>query len=243
MMKFKKPNQHGAWAMIIMPVLFGMFASQFNVYQLLFFAAWFMIFFFIYNVLFYVKQRKKNFAYIKGSLLFLTIAIVLLIPVVLYDYRILLFFAAMLPFGAINLYFASKRNERHLLNDFSAITIFSIAGLLSYFIGEGQFDTKMIYIFLISFLYFVGTTFYVKTMIREKKNIKYKYISFSYHLIGLILAFIVHPLIGVAFIPSLMRAVVFYGKQMKPMKIGIAEIANAVFITVFVGIFITQYLN
>ncbi|MBC9874734.1 YwiC-like family protein [Macrococcoides bohemicum] len=167
----------------------------------------------------------------------------LLIPVVLYDYRIFLFFAAMLPFGAINLYFASKRNERHLLNDFSAITIFSIAGLLSYFIGEAQFDKKMVYIFLISFLYFVGTTFYVKTMIREKKNIKYKYVSYIYHLIGLMLAFIVHPLIGIAFIPSLMRAVAFYGKQMKPIKIGIAEIGNAVFITVFVGIFITQHLN
>ncbi|WP_414043782.1 YwiC-like family protein [Macrococcus animalis] len=242
-MKFKKPNQHGAWAMIIMPVLFGMFASSFNIYQLLFFVAWFMIFFFIDNLLFYVKQRKKNFGYIKGSLLFLSIATILLIPVIFYDYRVLFLFLAMLPFGAINLYFASKRNERHLLNDFSAITIFSIAGILTFFIGEGELDNKMIYVFLISFLYFVGTTFYVKTMIREKKNIKYKYISFGYHILGLILAFFVHPLIGLAFVPSLVRAIAFYGKQMKPMKIGIAEIANAVFITLFVGIFITQYLN
>lgn len=242
-MKFKKPNQHGAWAMIIMPVLFGMFASPFNIYQLLFFAAWFMIFFFIDNLLFYVKQRKKNIAYVKGSLLFLSIATILLIPVILHDFRIMLFFLAMLPFGAVNLYFASKRNERHLLNDFSAITIFSIAGLLSYFIGAGQIDNKMIYIFLISFLYFVGTTLYVKTMIREKKNVKYKYLSFSYHIIGLILAFFIHPLIGIAFIPSLVRAIAFYGKQMKPIKIGIAEIANAVFITIFIGLFIKQHLN
>ncbi|MCE4955891.1 YwiC-like family protein [Macrococcoides caseolyticum] len=242
-MKFKKPNQHGAWAMIIMPVLFGMFASTFNVYQLLFFAAWFMIFFFIDNLLFFVKQRKKQIGYVKGSLLFLAIAILLLMPIILYDYRVLFFFLAMLPFGAINLYFASQRNERHLLNDFSAITIFSIAGLLVYFIGEGQLHQKMIYIFLISFLYFVGTTFYVKTMIREKKNITYKYISFIYHIAGLILAFVIHPLIGIAFLPSLFRAIYFYGKQLKPIKIGIAEIANAVFITIFVGIFITQHLN
>lgn len=243
MMKFKKPNQHGAWAMIIMPVLFGMFASSFNVYQLLFFAAWFMIFFFIDNLLFYVKQRKKNIGYVKGSLLFFSIATLLLIPVVFHDVRVLLFFLAMMPFGAINLYFASRRNERHLLNDFSAITIFSIAGILTFFIGEGQMDEKMIYVFLLSFLYFVGTTFYVKTMIREKKNIKYKYISFIYHITGVILAFMIHPTLCIAFIPSLIRAIMLYGKQMKPMKIGMIEIANAVFITAFVGIYIYNHLN
>ncbi|MCU7556263.1 YwiC-like family protein [Macrococcus capreoli] len=242
-MKFKKPNQHGAWAMIIMPVLFGMFASSFNFYQILFFAAWFMIFFFIDNLLFYVKQRKKQIGYVKGSLLFLAIATILLIPVVLNDYRVLFFFLAMLPFGAINLYFASQRNERHILNDFSAITIFSIAGVLACFIGTHQLHHNMIYVFFISFLYFVGTTFYVKTMIREKKNIKYKYLSFGYHTLGVIAAFMIHPLIGIAFIPSLIRAIVLYGKPLKPMKIGIAEIGNAVFITLFIGLFITQHLN
>ncbi|WP_414044793.1 YwiC-like family protein [Macrococcus equi] len=242
-MKFKKPNQHGAWAMIIMPVLFGMFSSAFNLYQILFFISWFLIFFFIDNLLFYVKQRKKNIGYIKGSLLFFVLAAIFLLPVIIDDYRVILFFLAMLPFGAVNLYFASIRNERHLLNDFSAITIFSIAGMLSFFLGAGQLDERVIYVFLISFLYFVGTTFYVKTMIREKKNKNYKYFSFSYHILGLILAFMIHPLIGIAFIPSLIRAIAFYGKSLKPIKIGVFEIANAIFITTFVGIFMVQHLN
>lgn len=242
-MKFKKPNQHGAWAMIIMPVLFGMFASDFNFYQILFFIAWFLIFFFIDNLLLYIKQRKKQLGYLYGSLLFLGSAILLLLPVLLYDLRILLFFMMMIPFAIINLYFASKRNERHILNDLSAIVIFSIAGLVVYFIGETTFDYKMIYIFLISFLYFVGVTFYVKTMIREKKNLRYKYLSYSYHIIGIIVALMIHPLLCIAFIPSLVRAIVLYGKNVKPKKIGILEIVNAIFITLFVGLFIYQQLN
>lgn len=242
-MKFKKPNQHGAWAMIIMPVLFGIFLSQFNFYQLLFFASWFMIFFFIDNVLFYMKQRKKQIGYLKGASLFLGIATLLLLPVIIHEVRTLLFFIAMMPFACVNVYFASQRNERNILNDFSAIIIFSIAGLIAYFLGNHTVDINMLYVFGFSFMYFVGTTFYVKSMIREKKNIKFKYYSFGYHVLLVVLGFIIHPLVGIAIAPSLVRAVYLYGKNVKPMKIGILEIANACFITLFIGIYFYTILK
>ena len=35
-MKFKKQNQHGAWAMVFMPPIIGILANGFNVSQVLF---------------------------------------------------------------------------------------------------------------------------------------------------------------------------------------------------------------
>ncbi|PKE39752.1 YwiC-like family protein [Macrococcoides caseolyticum] len=236
-MKFKKPNQHGAWAMIIMPVLFGMFATKFNIFQLLFFAGWFMTFFFADHFLFYVKQRKKQIGYLKCALLFLFIAAICYIPIIIYEYKVMMFFLAMLPFGIINYFFAKARNERHIINDFSAVMIFSIAGVLTYYIASHQFEWPMIYVFGLSVAYFIGTVFYVKTMIREKKNIHYRNMSWVYHVLLVIVGYFIHPLLLIAFLPSLIRAVILYGKQLKPIKIGVLEIANAVFITIFIGLF------
>ncbi|UBH09128.1 YwiC-like family protein [Macrococcus armenti] len=236
-MKFKKPNQHGAWAMIIMPVLFGMFATKFNIFQLLFFAGWFMTFFFADHFLFYVKQRKKQIGYLKCALLFLLIAVICYIPIIIYEYKVMMFFLAMVPFGIINYFFAKARNERHIVNDFSAVIIFSIAGVLTYYIQSHQFEWTMTYVFGLSVVYFIGTVFYVKTMIREKRNIHYRNMSWIYHALLVIVGYFIHPLVFIAFLPSLIRSVMLYGKQLKPIKIGVLEIANAVFITVFIGLF------
>lgn len=48
----------------------------------------------------------------------------------------------------------------------------------------------------------------------------------------LISVFIVlgYPLLALAYAPSLIRAVWFYGKKIPIMKIGILEIANSVFV-------------
>ncbi|TDM03637.1 hypothetical protein [Macrococcus carouselicus] len=89
---------------------------------------------------------------------------------------------------------------------------------------------------MFSLLYFPGTIFYVKTRIREK-NRDYKWLSFSYPLSLVIADFSIHWLLGFAVIPSLICVIMFYGKNYKPMKIGIVEIENACFITLGVVIY------
>ena len=69
------------------------------------------------------------------------------------------------------------------MNDFLAIFIFSITGMASSFLAKGNLDGLDIKVFILNILFFVGSTFYVKTMIREKNNKVYKWISFSYHIL------------------------------------------------------------
>lgn len=53
-MKFKKQNQHGAWAMVFMPLVIGMVAGGFHPAQLFYMAGWLMIFFMADHVLFFI---------------------------------------------------------------------------------------------------------------------------------------------------------------------------------------------
>lgn len=67
-------------------------------------------------------------------------------------------------------------------------------------------------------------------MIREKKNSVYKWASWGFHLLLIIGLFLMgYPLLVIAYIPSLIRAIYFYGKSISVMKLGVLEIANSVF--------------
>jgi hypothetical protein len=137
----------------------------------------------------------------------------------------------MIPFGLVNAYFAKIKDERNVWNDVSAVTSFCIGGMASYYLGARTLDATMVWVFVLPYLYFLGSIFFVKTMIREKKSVSYRNLSWGYH--GLLVAvFIVlgYPLLALAYAPSLIRAVVFYGKKIPIMKIGIVEIANSVFV-------------
>ena len=142
---------------------------------------------------------------------------------------IIYFGFSMLPFFIINAYFSAKNKERALLNDLSAITVFAIAGLASSYLPGAAITEEAILVFAASILFFTGSTFYVKTMIREKKNANFKWISWVYHLLVPILWYSAgEGMAAIAVIPSLIRAVAFYGKPISVMKVGIYEIVNAV---------------
>ena len=73
-------------------------------------------------------------------------------------------------------------------------------------------DKTALFIALISF-YIFRSTFYVKTMIREKNNPKYRFISWGYHIVLTVIVFAINPLCSLYFIPSVIRAIILYGKN------------------------------
>jgi len=141
---------------------------------------------------------------------------------------IVFFGLAMIPFFTLNAYFSAKNNDRALLNDLSAIIVFSIAGLASNYLPSAEINPHGILVFASSILFFTGSTFYVKTMFREKKNSSYKWISWIYHLlVPLLWLGVGEAIVAVASVPSLIRAVALYGRPLSAMKVGIYEIVNA----------------
>lgn len=242
-MKFKKQNQHGAWAMVFMPLVIGMVAGGFHPAQLFYMAGWLMIFFMADHVLFFIKKRRKGeYGYLKAAVLFFVLSAALFIYPLMVDYRIFFFFLMMLPFGAVNVYFASIRNERNIFNDISAITIFALAGGGITFLNLHVLSWPVIFVIIISILFFTSTALFVKTMIREKKNPKYRIASYAYHGIIFIIMLSAHWILALAFLLSLVRAVALYGRGWKMKQIGILEIVHAVWMTTLVSVHITNFM-
>lgn len=235
-MKLFLPKQHGAWAMLIIPFWLGILTTGFTWQHIPFFIGWILLYLATYPMLLIFKKKKVSF-YIKWTLIYLVPAVFLLLVPLVARPHIIMFGIVMMPFFIINAYFSSKNRERAILNDLSAICIFAIAGLASSFLKYGELNSDSILVFVATILFFVGSTFYVKTMIREKRSNGYKYISWGYHLVVPI-AFAVFGfwLVSMAFLPSLGRAIYFYGKPYSVKKVGILEIINAVLFFINVAI-------
>lgn len=235
-MKLFLPKQHGAWAMLIIPFWLGVIASQFMWQHIPFFIGWLLLYLATYPMLLLFKGKNIPF-YRKWTLIYLVPALLLLLIPLWTRPSIIVFGLSMIPFFIINVYYSSKKNDRALLNDFSAIIVFGIAGLASGYLSDGKINSETIVIFITSTLFFVGSTFYVKTMIREKKNIVYKWISWIYHIIipGIFLI-IGSYIVAIAYIPSLVRAIYFYGKPYTMKQVGILEIVNAVIFFIVIAI-------
>lgn len=234
-MKLFLPKQHGAWAMIIIPFWLGAIEGGVVWQHIPFFIGWILLYLATYPMLLLFK-RKKMALYAKWTCTYLAGAIIFLLFPLAKNPAIVYFGLGMIPFFLINAYFSAKNNDRALANDFSAIFAFSLAGLASSFLGSGHLSSKAWLIFLISVLFFIGCTFYVKTMIREKKNPQFKWISWTYHLF-LPFVWLVsgYWIVAIAYLPSMVRAIKFYGKALSPKKIGIFEIMNAAAFFLIIG--------
>ncbi|MBT2653844.1 YwiC-like family protein [Bacillus sp. ISL-18] len=236
-MKLFLPKQHGAWAMLIIPFWLGVIKGGFVWQDVPFFIGWIFLYLATYPMLLLFKKKKIQF-YTKWTIIYIIPALMLLLFPLLKRPSIVLFGLLMLPFFAINAYYTSKNKDRAFMNDMSAIIVFSIAGLASSYLGHGAINEQaLIFPFLTSVLFFMGCTFYVKTMIREKKSNLFKWISWTYHLL-IVAAWFLSGfwIVAIAYIPSLLRAYFFYGKKLTPLQIGVYEIVNSAIIFIILAI-------
>lgn len=229
-MKLLLPKQHGAWAMLLVPFILGITSSSFTVIHILLFIGWLGLYLSTYPMLMVIKGKKKNL-HMKWTGIYMGVALLFLVMVLFYEWKMMFFGLAMIPLFFINVYFAKKKKERAFANDFTAIIVFCIGGAASYYLGEGVLDYKGWIVVLLSFLFFLGSTFFIKTMIREKKNVRFRWYSWIYHvliIVGIAL-FASSYLWMIPFIPSVIRAFVLYGKKLTTMQMGIIEIINSLY--------------
>ncbi|MFD2443174.1 YwiC-like family protein [Bacillus sp. CGMCC 1.16607] len=238
-MKLFLPKQHGAWAMLIIPFWLGVAATKMVWQHIPFFVGWLLLYLATYPMLFLFKRKKLSY-YLKWTIIYLAPALLLLIVPLWYETRIFYFGICMVPFFIVNAYYSSRNKDRAFGNDICAILAFSIAGMASGFLAFEEITANLILVFSSCILFFVGSTFYVKSMIREKKNKFFKWISWCYHLfVPFVWLLLGEWLVCIAFIPSLIRAIGLYGKPLSAKKVGIYEIVNAV---IFYLILVTRLI-
>ena len=121
-MKLLISNQHGAIVMALMPFLYGMLLGR-PIWQHAFFLlAWFSLYLMTYPFLNLFKGRNLEL-YIKWSWIYFFACVIFAIPVLIYNWHIALFVAAMLPLVLVSIYYVKQKDERAFLNDLVGIII------------------------------------------------------------------------------------------------------------------------
>ncbi|WP_109079144.1 YwiC-like family protein [Aggregatibacter kilianii] len=224
-MKLLISNQHGAIVMALMPFLYGMLLNH-PIWQHFFFLlAWFSLYLMTYPFLNLFKGRNLAL-YIKWSWIYFFATLIFAIPVLLHNWRTVFFVAAMTPLVLVSIYYVKKKDERAFLNDLVGIIIFAIAGMGSYYFPDRTFDSNIWLVALYPSLFFIGTTLYVKSVMRERKNPLYLKLSIGFHVLcalGFIL--LQQYFMALAFIPPLIRAIWLPRKKMSVKQVGLTEMA------------------
>ncbi len=230
------PNQHGAWAMLASPLLVGILASGFTWVQLPLAAFWFAGYFAFFATSLWLKanRRAKWFPPVRayGMLTVLLGATVLLIQPGLARWTPLF----VVPLG-IGLYAAAHRQDRALVAGIATTAGSALMTVVAYDAGPGSELSRAWQLALVQFLYFAGTVFYVKTVIRERDNPAFRWLSAGFHVLALLVVATVFGVIAddgtawpllVVFALLLVRAIVVPPYRPSPKQVGIAEVVATV---------------
>lgn len=219
-------NQHGALAMAFVPFLYAVFtAPTFHWHLILFGIAWFFLYLFSYPFfsLFSKKPSKRNK---KWAVIYLVLSLLFALPILLDNLQVLWFFLPLVALGMVQSYYARKRDERNLINDIAGILTFGVVGMATYYLAEPKLNWA---IFFHPTLFFITTTLYVKSMVRERKNPLYMELSIGLHLVlacGYLFANF--SWIFTACLFALMRAIVVPAMDWNVKQVGMFEFLTVV---------------
>lgn len=215
------PPQHGAWAMLAVPYLAGIIATGFHWTDVPLLAAWLAGYLLSYYAFQALKSRRPG-RYRAQLTLYAAIAVPAAAVVVLARPEVLLFAPAYAVLAAVNAWHAYRRRERALLNDIASVAQSCLMALV-----VAERPAAAVPAFVLCLLYFLGTVFYVKTVIRERGNPAYLRVSVGYHAAALVAAAWLGVCSGALFAWLLARAALLPGRGWTPLRTGLVEILNS----------------
>ena len=130
------------------------------------------------------------------------------------------------------LWFAARRQDRSLPSGLATILAACLMTVVAFDAGDGSDWARAWTLTAVLAAYFVGTLFYVKTMIRERESRTYFRLSFGYHLVATAaLAFVSWWLAGL-FALLAVRAAILPRRGLSPKRVGVGEIVANVAVVV-----------
>lgn len=225
------PNQHGAWAMLVVPFLLGMFAAEAKLLHILLFAGWLLVYLFTFPFLQGIRTRKWK-VYGKPLLFYGCLLLPVGASLLLLHPGLLRMVPWFIPLFVVNVYYAKINRERTLVNDLAAIIQFSLMVFVSFEVGGGTDMRLAAELFALSAIYFIGTIFYVKTIIRERNNKRYYWYSVGYHVAACAVGAIwFPPLLMVPLAALLLRSIWAPRTGITAKKSGMFEIGYSLLVT------------
>ena len=220
------PNQHGAWAMLITPVLVGALLAGPTPWHLLLLAAWLAAYCASFFTGLAVKSRRPG-RYQRQLLAYAAATVILGLPLAIQAPSLLWLVPAAIVAFAVNVAFILRRNERAWVNDAVGILLASCVGAGAVLVGgTPRLDAHALLALTVVGLYFLGTVVYVKTLIRERGSTAWRRASLLLHAAYGVAALVAHWwLAALIALALLARAALVPGRGWTPKRVGLTEIA------------------
>lgn len=217
------PNQHGAWGMLASPLVVGVAASSPRWVHVPLTLVWFVGYFAFFAAGLWLKsgRRERYVAPVRvyglatlplgGLVLLLRPDLVVWVPV----------YAPLLLAGLL---LAARRQDRTLASGLVTILAACLLTVVAHDAGGGTDQVRVWTLTAVLAAYFVGTLFYVKTMIRERDSRAHYRLSVGYHLVVAAAMAWVSGWLGALFALLAVRAAVLPGRRLTPKQVGVGEI-------------------
>lgn len=219
------PNQHGAWAMLITPVLVGAAIGGPDAWHGLLLIAWLAAYCAHYFGGLALKSRRPS-RYRWQLLAYGAVLTVSGMPLVIHAPRLLLLIPPALIAFAVNLAFIVQRNERAWVNDAVGIVLAALVGIGAVSLGTTPTVTSRALLVLACVAwYFMGTVVYVKTLIRERGSAAWYRASVLLHTAYVVIcAALGWWVLSAVSTGLLARAALVPGHGWTPKRVGLLEI-------------------
>lgn len=201
------PNQHGAWAMLVVPWLLGFTAVVRTggpvASSLLLLAAWMVGYFAFFAISQWLRSRLKK-RFFPAVRAYAVAAGVLGVGLLLLRPEWLSWGIVFAPLVAASLWLSWRRRDRSLLS--GALTVAAASLLPMVMTSDGLWPwtvpPMMVGVSLICFGYFFGTVLYVKTIIRERGSRGWVTASVAWHLVCMLASFALPQTLPIPLIAS-----------------------------------------
>jgi len=229
------PHEHGAWMMWLVPLAVGLASTSWHPSKPLLVGAVLFAYLASYSLLQSLRYPEQKAGWLRWAAGYGAVAAVFGVPLVLMRPQLLWVALVALVGFAVNAWFASRRNERHLLNDLMAMAGLNLAVVAAYVAGRGYWDKQAWFLWALCLLYFFGTALHVKSLIRERRNRSLKMLAIAYALaVPAVLAIVLQPLLAVAYLPAAIRALAIpQNHGFKAIVLGVIEIICSVWFAVW----------
>lgn len=245
------PKQHGAWAMLTVPLLVGAIRSGWSLAHVPLTVCWIVGYLGFAAAGLWLRSGRKE-VYLTPVLVYAGVSLVAGLALLALRPELAWWAPVFAPFAAVSLWYSSRRRDRALGNDVVTILAASLMTLVAASagrlgetgnaLGAAVSDAPLVGSTLALALYFVGTSLYVKTLIRERGSRAYRWASIGYHAAATVLWAVVPSLLPAELRPPQLtqgllvaffavttaRAAVLAGRRIRPMKVGLGEIALSV---------------
>jgi hypothetical protein len=228
------PREHGSWFLLFVPFFSGAVISRTELWKIaLLTGSVLFAFLAMTPAMLWVKAKSIEMKrrYRKWMIAYGAISVILGV-ILLPSYPMLLLVAAIgLLASFINFAFIKAKAERHILNDFVGVISLNSTFLASYYLGNNRIDSTALHELAYFLLFFLGSTFHIKSLIREKHNSRMKQMSIVYAISIFLLFWYLHAPVWIQIGQgiALLRVVLIpQNTKLKVLEIGILEILNGV---------------